>query len=277
MATVSDTTIVVDQARAALETLAARTSDLLCALPSTDLPIPSSEWTVRDAAAHLVNGSTVYCEIANGVPSPIDIQAGDGEAFRDTAAVISRQMLADIPETDPARLARLIVDAARRFVDTMAGRPDDQLVAWHCGLPLRNADLLCIIVGEHLLHGYDMALAVGTPWLIDPAHAALVLGGYAPIYCLCINLETTRGLNVAYEIELRGLGRSVVRFVDGEYRLEPADSGPVDCIISADPVAYLLVGAGRLSLGSAIALGLLSAGGPQPELAWRFNDLFIYP
>jgi hypothetical protein len=73
------------------------------------------------------------------------------------------------------------------------------------------------------------------------------------------------------------LGRSVARFIDGEYRLEPADAGPVDCTISADPVAYLLVGAGRLSLWSAIALGLISAGGPRPELALRFNDLFIYP
>ena len=52
----------------------------------------------------------------------------------------------------------------------------------------------------------------------------------------------------------------MVRFVDGEYRAEPAGGPPADCIISADPTAYLLVGTGRLSLGSAI-LGLLSAGG----------------
>jgi hypothetical protein len=104
-----------------------------------------------------------------------------------------------------------------------------------------------------------------------------VLSAYAPNLGLCVNRETTTGLNVAYEVELRGVGRSVARFVDGEYRLEPPDSGAVDCIISADPVAYLLVGAGRLGLWPAIALGLMSAAGPRPELALGFNDLFIHP
>src|SRR5258708_5797259 len=103
MTTVTDTT-VVEQARAALGTLAARTGDLLCGLPTTHVSIPGSEWTVRDAAAHLVNGSAMYCEIANGVPSPIHAPAGDGSALRDTVAVINRQLMADIPETDPSRL-----------------------------------------------------------------------------------------------------------------------------------------------------------------------------
>ena len=122
-----------------------------------------------------------------------------------------------------------------------------------------------------------MAVAAGHPWPIDPAQAALVLDTYAPSFRIILNPATTTGLNVAYEIELRGVGRSVTGFVDGEYRLEPADSGPVDCVISADPVAYLLVVAGRLSLSTAIALGLANAGGRQPELAWRFMDLFVFP
>lgn len=276
MAAMIETTIV-DQARAALEALSERTSDLLRSLTTTGVPIPGSEWTVREAAVHLVNGSTVYSQLANGMPSPMDAPTGDGGAFRDVCSAVNRQLMADIPEVDPAKLAKLIVDADQRLIDNTAGRPDGQLVPFHCGLPLRLADLLCVGVGEHLLHGYDMALAVGSPWVIDPAHAALVLGAYEPIFGLCVNRETTRGLSVAYEVELRGLGRSVARFIDGEYSSELADAGPVDCIISADPVAYLLVGTGRLSLWSAIALGLMSAGGQRPELALRFNDLFIYP
>jgi hypothetical protein len=122
-----------------------------------------------------------------------------------------------------------------------------------------------------------MAIAVGAPLPIDRTHAGLGLYGLAPLFALCVNPETTKDLNVAYEVDLRGMGRSVIRFVDGKYRLEPADSGPVDCVISADPVAYLLVGTRRLTQWSAIALGLLSASGPSSELALRFGDLFIYP
>ncbi len=170
-----------------------------------------------------------------------------------------------------------MLEAAEQLIDTTAGRPDQQRVPYHCGVRLPIADLVAVMAGEHLLHGYDIATAVGAPWPIDPAHAAVVLGAYAPNYGLCLNPATTRGLDAAYEIELRGLGRLVARFVDGEYRLEPADSGPVDCIISADPVAYLLVGAGRLPQWPAIALGLISAAGLRPELALGFTDLFIFP
>ncbi|MGH9035636.1 MAG: maleylpyruvate isomerase family mycothiol-dependent enzyme, partial [Acidimicrobiia bacterium] len=67
------------------------------------------------------------------------------------------------------------------------------------------------------------------------------------------------------------------RFIDGLYRVEPADSGPVDGTISADPVAFLLVGSGRLNPVAAVALGLLSTGGEHPELALGFNQLFVYP
>jgi hypothetical protein len=59
--------------------------------------------------------------------------------------------------------------------------------------------------------------------------------------------------------------------------MQPAGSSPVDCTISADPVAYLLVASGRLTPTAAIALGLLSAGGPRPELAGDFGRLFIFP
>jgi uncharacterized protein (TIGR03083 family) len=278
------TTTVLGEARAAIKSVACRTADLLGSLPSAIVPIPGSEWTVRDAAVHLANYSAIYSEIANGVLSPIkglvdahSRPVRNGVHYRDAIALNSARRLADVPETDPAKLAKLVLDGARRLIDTTAGRPDDQPVSFHCGFPFTLAGLVCSDLAEHILHGYDIATAVGLPYPIDPAHAALVVAGVAPLFALCLNPETTEGLTVAYEVDLRGAGRSLVRFVDGDYRLEPADSGPVDCIISVDPVAYMLVGAGRISRSSAIALGLISANGARPELALRFNDLFIYP
>jgi hypothetical protein len=232
---------------------------------------------VRDAAAHLVAAAGVYCELVNGATSPIDIPPGNGPAFRDAATPIIRQLLSDIPEGDPATLAGLVIGSSARLLDTTAERPGDQPVPFHCGVHIRLAEALSIMVGEYILHGYDMATAVGRPWPIDREHAALVLEGYVPIFGMFVNPSTARGVTAAYEIDLRGAGREVVRFVDGEYRLDPADAGPVDCVISADPVAYLLVTAGRLSQWPAISLGLISAGGRRPELALGFGDLFVYP
>jgi hypothetical protein len=48
-------------------------------------------------------------------------------------------------------------------------------------------------------------------------------------------------------------------------------------VISADPVAFLLVMSGRLGQWAAIALGLMSASGDRPELALGMTGLFRYP
>ena len=246
-----------------------------------DVPIPGSDWTVRDATAHLVSVAGLYCELANGLPSPVHVAGApagyDGARYREAQAAYSAQRLADIPEGDPDKLARLLLVETGRLVDTVVGRPGDQPVSYHCGVPMTVAGITCVYLGEQMIHGYDMATAVGVPWPLDPGHAALVLYGYGPCFAMAVNRQTTRGLDAAFEIELRGVDRLVVRFTDGEYGLEPAGSAPVDCTISADPVGYLMVATGRLSLWSAIALGLISAGGPRPELALSFKDLFIFP
>jgi hypothetical protein len=104
-----------------------------------------------------------------------------------------------------------------------------------------------------------------------------VLTAYGPALGFLLNPETTRGLSAGFGIELRGIGEMTVRFTDGVYGLEEAGAAPVDATISADPVAFLMVGTHRLSRYQAIALGLLSVGGNDPDLAIRFWDLFLYP
>lgn len=266
-----DPTTILTAARSALEDAALATSSLVQSLPDSATAIPDSSWTVREAAVHLVNDARMYRELATGTSSPIPT------LVKEQHEVFLAQLIADIPETDPQKLAALMTASVEDLLAVTAGRPGDQEVVFHAGLPFDLARLLCVALGEELLHGYDMARAVGQPWPIDPAQAMLVLYGYGPTYPLCVNPQTTAGLNAAYGIELRGAEGFTVRFVNGEYRAEPPDSGPVDCTISADPVAFLLVGAGRLSQWAAIALGLLSAGGARPELALGFNGLFVFP
>jgi hypothetical protein len=47
--------------------------------------------------------------------------------------------------------------------------------------------------------------------------------------------------------------------------------------LSADPVAFLMVGSGRLSRYEAVALGAMTVGGNRPDLAFDFPTLFAYP
>jgi hypothetical protein len=266
-----DPTSILEASRSAIAAVGADVAALLRSAGNSDIQIPGAEWTVREAAIHLVNFSAVNADVAAGMPSPrLSLEKAH-------VAADNLRRIADVPETDPDKLARLVLDGVDRFLEATAGRSGDVEVTWHCGLKLALAELAGVELAELVLHGYDMATAVGYPWPIDPLHALVVLNGYGPAFRLVVNEERARGLNAGFGIELRGGPAFTARFVDGQYQVEPADSGPVDCTISADPVAFLLVGSGRLDPVTAVALGLLSAGGEHPELALGFNQLFAYP
>lgn len=262
---------IYEYARSTFAAAAARTAELVGSLPDTALAIPGSEWTIREAAVHLAQGGFLYAGMVENEPA-LCPSLGKEEMAR-----FSAQLIADIPETDPTKLAALIKEGAARFLDVTVGCSGNEQVMWHAGLRLSVTHLLAFELCEHLLHGYDMALATGRPWPIEAPQAALVLYGLGPAYGLALNPATATGHTAGYGITLRTGERFTVRFTDGEYSMESPDSGPVDCIIEADPVAFLLVASGRLSQWTAIALGLLEAGGPHPELALRFNDLFVFP
>jgi uncharacterized protein (TIGR03083 family) len=266
-----DPTTILTAARAALDEQAQRTTDLIRSLPGSAIPVPGSDWTIRELAVHLVLSASAYAEMATGSPSPLE------RLDKESVASLNAAIFADIPETDPGKLAILVLDAVERFLDATDGRAGDQPVNWHAGFRHNVAGLACIVLGEHLVHGYEIATATGRPWPIDPKQARLVVHAYAPASGLWLNPATTAGLSASYGIGLRGGEGFIVRFTDGVYCLEPAGSGSVDCTISADPVAFLLATTGRLTQDAAIALGLWSVGGDRPDLALGFNNLFIFP
>lgn len=262
---------VLAQARSALEATARQTADLLRSLPDLHAPIPGSEWTVREAAVHLVNLAGIYMDIADGMPSPIGSMTK--EALRDQNA----RRLGDIPESDPEKVAGLLTEAVAGLLEATACRSGDQVVVFHAGVTMDLATLMCIGLGEHLLHGYDIARAAGAPWLIDPLDALLVLSGYGPCAGSWLNGEAASNLTTSYRIELLGGDDFTVRVSAGVCHTEPGDTAAVDCTIAADPVAYLLVRSGRMTQWEAIALGLYRVTGPAPELGLGFMDLFAYP
>lgn len=104
----------------------------------------------------------------------------------------------------------------------------------------------------------------------------LILTSYAPLFPLCLNARTTAGHSAAYRVELDGADPFTARFRDGELHMEAVDE-TADCVVAADPVAFLLVGTGRLSRWAAIALGRLRPGGARPDLAVGFPGLFVFP
>jgi len=179
--------MLLADARRALQRAAGRVTDLLRSLPDLDVDIPRSDWTVRQAGVHLLTGTTLCADIATGMPSPVSGLAPD------TLAADNAARIADITESDPATLARLLEDAIDRVLQVTTHRKGDEIVVWHGGRRVPLAHLVALCLGEQLLHGFDIATATGRAWTIEPAQTRLVVDAYAAIDEGEFRLESLQG------------------------------------------------------------------------------------
>jgi len=168
-------TIPLAESRVALNRAGGRAAGLLRTLSDVNRRIPGSEWTVRQAAAHLLTGTVLCGDIATGLRSPVP------DVARETLAAENAARIADIPESDPATLAGLVESAVDRLLAVTDGRRGDEPVVWHGGRRIALGHLVALCAGEHLLHGLDIAMATGRPWTVDPAHVRIVVAAYTAI------------------------------------------------------------------------------------------------
>jgi uncharacterized protein (TIGR03083 family) len=251
-----------------LPAVTGRFAELVVSAPDLSVLARGSKWTVREVAVHVAVGARAFADLAaDPTPALPSMVTLGGE--------IERRM-ADVGETDPSKVAALTQDAVEEFIDAWVDRPADDPVDWD-GSPVTAATLAGVLLGEVVMHGYDMAYAVGRPWPIYPGHAGLILGAYGPLFPHIVDPVATKRHTAGYAIDLGGGPILTVRFTDGVIGLEPPGTGPVDVTIHSDPVTFLMVADGRLSQYEAIALGLMTATGEHPELAVRFKDLFVNP
>lgn len=263
-----DPTDALHAARSALAETAERVAELVASLPESTAPIRPGTWTVRDCAVHLAVEAEGCIELARGAPAPYVYS--DAAQFNVEGAA----KIADNPESDPRKLAGLLGDAAERLLDASANRAGNQSVDFW-GIPQDLSRLVALELGEFVMHGYDIAKAVGRPWPIEPSIAHLALYGYAPCFHLCVASDIGRH-TAGYLIEVRDGPEMVMRFTDGVLSIEPP-GGPVDASLSVDAAGFLFAVFGRISLWDAIALRMITVGGPQPELALGFFDRFDIP
>lgn len=263
-----DATTAFQAAHVGVAETAQRVATLIGSLPDAAAPIRPGTWTVREAAVHLAVEANHCVEVTHGAPSPAMTNA----EFN----TLSEARIADIPETDPHKLSEILSEASASLLHATGGRGGDQPVTYY-GLPCSLAQMMGIELAEWLLHGYDIAKATGLPWPIDPFQAQVSLHGYGTFIAACVRPKVARGHTATYRIDLRGGEGFVIRFSDGAAAFETAGPEPADCVISAHPVAFLMVALGRLSRWEAVTLGLLRASGDRPQLALGFIDLFALP
>jgi hypothetical protein len=259
-------------ARTTIEVLSDRLTHLLPILPHAHARIPGSTWSLHQATAHLIRQTTLYTELALGADSPLT-------EFTPTAVTrFNAQHLADIAHTHPSALATALTAATDRFVEATTHRNPTTPVSFHAGIPLDLTRLTTILVREYLLHGYDITRTTATPWPITPDHAALALHGHHALSPHTLNPTTTGEHTARYQLRLGTAGTLTAQFTHGNLQLTtdpaPYPRDDIDCVITADPVAYLLISSGRITQWTAITLGLLTTTGPHPHLGLRLGTRF---
>jgi hypothetical protein len=262
-------------AQNAVSAAAPRVSSLLRGVRNPDAPA-LGRWNVRELAVHLslsLDGITAMAKGGGGI-------LGDLGGL----STLTEALVAGEDERDVARVADRITATAATLLDVMRANPVDERRAWLVrGTELPLSSLTCHALNELIVHGRDIAAADGQDWPVAKSDAALVVSGFlfpalAALGRGMVNQEAARGVRASFDVHVRGGGRAVLRFDDGELTVEPGKpDGPVDCHLSVDPLAFLLVAWGRINQWKAIPRGQLMAYGRKPWLGLKLRTLLNNP
>jgi hypothetical protein len=231
-------------------------------------------WSAGEVAAHLVADLREHTARL----------AGGGMVVRDGAnptvrgAEANRRQLAADPERRPAVLAAAVEAAAADFAAAIVSVPAYEPIETANAVPMDPPTLAAILLGEQLVHGLDLARSANRPWPIARADALLVLPALmtlAPAY-----LDAARAANLRAVYELRfdpTIPRYHLTVANGTATTTVAHLTRPDCILTVDPVSFLLLGYGRTGHLAPILRGKLRAGGRKPWLASTFARLLMAP
>src|SRR5262249_13876053 len=155
------------------------------------------------------------------------------------------------PERDLGALADRIEAEAQRYFSECAGADPDLPCPWLVeGITMPLSGFTYHLLNETLIHGLDIAQAAGHKWPIERTHAAMALGRFAfQIFKKAppqtFTTAKAAGVRATFDVRLRGAESFYFIFDNGGLTIEEPSSRTVDCHVSADPVALLLVAFAR--------------------------------
>jgi len=261
----------------ALREAVGRSADLWRQIDKPDAPAPGLSWTAAETAAHVVGGLRDYTQAlrrhANGYMTHANRPM---ESPSRLSAKVNARHLEEVPERSLHRLADMLEFAADTYLNTAAAADLTAEIATPNGLVIGPSTMAALLLGEQLVHGLDIARTARIPWTITAADALLVFPGALTVMPQYLRPRRAAGLHISFELRMRG-GPGYRMAVDDGTAVITAAREKADCVITADPVAFLLLGYGRISQLSPVLRGQLRPGGRKPWLAMKFGTLLSSP
>lgn len=247
--------------RTTLEATVPRMTAALRAAPSGIAPIPGMSWRVGELGAHIAQTAATFLQVLDGEPTAY----GHHGEF---SALVDQQLVDELRERDPARLAQLTEERYAAMRRAMAGRPDHEVLPGFQDYSV--AALNAVWVLDLNVHGYQVGHATGHPFAVDNAGLRLALETVLPF---AADPAGSRELRATYAMHITGTPPLVYSVDDGAIRVEP-DGARVDCHVGIDPIAFLLVTLGVMPQWRAVLTLKLRAWGRKPWLAGRISRIF---
>src|SRR3954462_1917561 len=261
----------------ALRDAVARSADLWRRIDKPDAPAPGLIWTAAETAAHVVGDVRDYTlaltRHANGYMTHANRPTESPSAL---SAKVNARHLEEVPERNLHTLADMLEVAADTYLKAAANADPRIEIETPNGLVIGPATMAALLLGEQLIHGLDISRTAKLDWSIDTADAFLVIPGVLSVAPQYLRPQRAAGAHVSFELRMRG-GPSYRLAVDDGTAVVTAARERADCVISADPVAFLLLAYGRIGRLSPVLRGQLRPGGRKPWLAMKFGTLLYSP
>jgi hypothetical protein len=266
-----------DTTLAALQRAVTRSVDLWRSIDTPDAPVPGLDWTAAETAAHVVGDLADYTQaLTRHAGGYMTHRNRPTESPSRLSAAVNARHLEEVPERNMDRLADLLADTAARYLTVAAHADPDVEIETPNALVIAPPTMACLLLGEQLVHGLDIARAGGRQWDIATSDALLVTPGAMAVMPQYLRTPRAAGTPMSFELRLRGGPHYRFAVADGAAQMSAA--GPrADCTITADPVDFLLLGYGRVPQWSVLLRGRLRPGGRKPWLAARFGTLLHHP
>ena len=262
-------------ALAALRAAVTRSAELWRRTPDGHARVPGLTWTAAETAAHVVGDLREHTAALTGDAPAAELGTRDGSPSR-RSAVVNAQHLAAVTERVMGRLADTLEEHAQHYLTAAAGAEDTADAVTPNGLAMTPPIITSLLLGEQLLHGLDIARAAGQPWPISASDALLVVPGVLAMAPRYLRASVSDSLEVSYELRIRGGGRYRFAVRNGAADITAAGE-KADCVITADPVAFLQLGYGRIPQWRPIIGAKMLASGRKPWLAAKFATLLSSP
>ena len=234
--------------------------------------VPRLTWSMGETAAHLVHVTRGFGDMAWGVPRE------EASLTFDQISSINWRGIRAVGTTDPVELAAALEAATERTVAGFRALRGDRRLPYVAGFSVTAATAAGMFLGELLVHGYDIARVLEKPYSTDPAHARLVLAAATELAPHRVDRRNARGLTATYGITVRGGEQYLFVFERGMLTVKPWSSDArIDCHFSAEPVAMLLVGYGRIGWVWPSLRGEIRSWGRRPWLGRRYQRLLLRP